>query len=67
MKKTKIEIKNIDGDVIFTHEEEDNSIRKTLELAVINGVSLIGADLSNANLKGANLSGADILIYIVLI
>ena len=34
-----IEIKNINGDVIYTHK----------------GATLAGADLEDANLKGANL------------
>ena len=65
-----IEIKNIDGVVIFKHEAEDNTITLTVEAAVSCGVSLANAnlagaclavaDLAGADLKGADLKGADI-------
>lgn len=68
--KTTVEIKSISGNVLFSYESEDNSIRKTLEKAVEVGVDLSGAnlrevDLSGAylvevNLMGANLSGANL-------
>ena len=68
--KTTVEIKNVSGNVLFSYESEDNSIRKTLEKAVEVGVDLSGAnlrevDLSGAylvevNLTGANLSGANL-------
>ena len=50
-----IEIKNIDGDVIFKHEAENNTIKLTVEEAVKKNVSLNGADLDGADLAGANL------------
>lgn len=65
-----IQIKNIYGDVIFKHEEENNTITLTVEAAVESGVSLARAnlegaclscaDLAYANLEGANLNGADL-------
>ena len=65
-----IEIKNIDGDVLFSHTAEDNTITLTVEAAVSCGVSLAKAnlagtclavaDLTGADLTGADLTGADI-------
>ena len=43
MTKTKIHIKSILGNVLFEHEAEENTLRKTLESAVLSG-----ADLRNA-------------------
>lgn len=68
---TKIQIKNrYTGGIIFEYECEDNSIRKTVEEAVMNkknlyvadlrGANLDGANLHSANLKGADLRGADL-------
>lgn len=54
---TKIQIKSIDGNLLFEHEAENNSIKKTVEAAVKNGVKLVGADLSHANLSFAKLTG----------
>ena len=61
--KIKIEIKNIVGKVLFEHEQENNTIKKTLEEAVerkihFEGANLEGANLEEANLKGAYLKGA---------
>ena len=65
-----IEIKNINGDVLFSHTAEDNTITLTVEAAVSCGVSLANAnlagtclavaDLTGADLTGADLTGADI-------
>lgn len=65
-----IEIKNINGDVLFSHTAEDNTITLTVETAVSCGVSLANAnlagtclavaDLEGADLEGADLNGADI-------
>ena len=65
-----IEIKNIDGVVLFSHTAEDNTITLTVEAAVSCGVSLANAnlagtclavaDLTGADLTGADLTGADI-------
>ena len=67
----KIEIKSRYTDkVLFSHEQENNAIRITLELAIkaradlskadLSGVDLSKADLSRANLSGVDLSGADL-------
>ena len=56
--KTKIKIESIFGKLLFEHEAEDNTIRKTLEEAVKNGANLRGANLRGANLGGANLGDA---------
>lgn len=56
----RIEIKNMTGEVLFSYECEDNTIRKTLERAVSKGVNLGGADLRDANLRGAKLRGANL-------
>ena len=66
----KIEIKDINGVVLFSHTAENNSITLTVETAVSCGVSLANAnlagaclavaDLAGADLKGADLTGADI-------
>ena len=62
----KIEIKNkYNGNVIYSHEFVDNSIKKTLIKACDNGVDLRGAnlrgvDLCGANLRDANLRDADL-------
>jgi len=55
----KIEIKNrYTNEVIFTYEQENNSIKTTVELAVKLKINLSGANLSGANLSGADLSSA---------
>lgn len=54
----RIEIKNMQADVLFSHDCEDNTIRKTLEKAISEGVNLEGADLRGANLRGADLRDA---------
>lgn len=62
----KIEIKKKNsGDVMYVHEEELNTLTKTLEKLVKEGLSLSdanleGADLWGADLRGANLDGADL-------
>ena len=53
-----IEIKNINGDVIFKHEAENNTVKLTVEEAVKKNVCLTLADLEGAELAGANLKGA---------
>ena len=62
----KIEIKDIIGKYLFTHECENNTIAITVEEAVKNGANLSdadlrGADLSGADLMGANLRGANLI------
>ena len=56
--KTKIKIESIFGKLLFEHEAEDNTIKKTLEEAVKSGAYLGGANLGDAYLGGANLGGA---------
>ena len=50
----KIEIKSIFGTLLFTHECDENTIRKTVEKAVAEGANLEGANLIGANLRDAN-------------
>lgn len=50
--KTKIKIESIFGKLLFEHEAENNTIKKTLEEAVKSGAYLGGADLLGANLGG---------------
>ena len=58
--KTKIKIESIFGKLLFEHETEDNTIKKTLEEAVKRGANLGDANLGGANLGGANLGGANL-------
>ena len=58
--RKKIEIKDIFGNVLFVHECENNSIKKTVEEAVMQDISLYKADLWGANLRDANLRGANL-------
>ena len=55
-----IEIKNIYGDVIFSHTAENNTVRLTIEEAVKKNVCLAWANLANANLANANLANANL-------
>ena len=66
-----IEIKNrFTSEAIFSHDQDGNSLKITLELAVkaranlsranLYGANLDGANLSRANLYGANLYGASL-------
>ena len=60
-----IEIKNIDGVVLFSHTAENNTVKLTVEEAVkknvkLNRANLANADLANANLRGANLANANL-------
>ena len=57
---TKIEIKTIWGELIFTHEKENNTVKDTLQEAVKSGAYLRGAYLRGADLRGADLGGADL-------
>jgi hypothetical protein len=57
----KIEIKNRwTGGVIYSHECEDNTIRKTVEQAVKDHAYLSNAYLRSADLSNAYLSNADL-------
>ena len=53
-----IEIKDVNGVVLFSHTAEDNTITLTVETAVACGVSLAKANLAGACLAGADLEGA---------
>ena len=60
-----IEIKDVNGVVLFSHTAENNTITLTVEAAVSCGVSLAKANLAGtclavADLKGADLKGADL-------
>ena len=55
-----IEIKNIYGDVLFSHTAENNSIKITVEEAVKMNVRLTLADLAGADLAWADLAGANL-------
>ena len=56
--KTKIEIKSILGEVLFTYEAENATIKDAVENAVLQKFNLIDADLRGADLRGAGLRGA---------
>ena len=73
--KIRINIKSIFGNVLFSFEKENNTIKDTLEEAYLEGAYLGYADLRgaylgganlgyanlrDANLRGANLGGADL-------
>ena len=58
--KTTIEIKSIYGNVLYKHTCEYNSVKKAVEKAVKNDVSLSDANLYNANLRSAYLRYADL-------
>ena len=55
-----IEIKDVNGVVLFSHTAENNSITLTVETAVSCGVSLANANLAGAYLAGACLAVADL-------
>ena len=54
------DIKNIDGEVIYTSASETDTIKQAVEQAVKAGADLRGADLWNANLRWANLWNANL-------
>lgn len=55
-----IEIKDINGVVLFVHTVKNNSIKITVEEAVKKNVNLLEANLTNAKLKGVNFKGANL-------
>lgn len=55
-----LEIKNIDGEVLFAYRMEGNNIKRTLRAAVCEGVDLTGADLRNKQLFDVDLHGANL-------
>lgn len=63
--RIKMDIKSIFGEILFSFEKENNTIKDTLEEAYLNYTNLEYADLKKANLQGINLrkinlKGADI-------
>ena len=60
MKPIKIKIKSIFGNVVFTHESENNTIKKTVEkfLRENEGKVINEVDLSNLGLSGINFSSS---------
>lgn len=54
------DIKNIDGEVIYTSASETDTIKQAVEQAVKAGADLRGADLSDADLRGSDLEGANL-------
>ena len=58
--KIKIDIKSIFGNVLFSFEKENNTIKDTLEEANLRGANLRGANLGGADLEDANLGSANL-------
>ena len=58
--KIKIDIKSVFGNVLFSFEKENNSIKNTLVEATLNGANLREADLCETDLRGADLGYADL-------
>ena len=58
--KEKIKIIGIYGRFLFSYEDENNTIKVTLEKAIKEDANLRGANLRGANLEGANLEGANL-------
>ena len=56
----KITIKNIFENVLFEHTCENNTLLKTLKVALKEDIDLKYVQLSNADLRYANLSNADL-------
>ena len=57
----KIEIKDRDtGEVLFSHECENNTVKITLIKAIEENADLWNANLRDANLRNANLRNADL-------
>lgn len=58
--KTTIEIKSLNGRILFSFKKENNTLKDTVIEAVKNKVSLRNANLQGINLQGANLQGANL-------
>ena len=58
--KIKVDIKSTFGNMLFSYESENNTIKKTVIKAVAENADLSGADLSNADLSDADLRDADL-------
>lgn len=62
--KTKIEIKSILGNVIFTYEAENATIKDAIQNAILQKTKLSGADLRGDDLSGAkNIETAYIPLF----
>ena len=60
-KKINIQIRSwLNGSVLFEYESVDNTIAKTVEVAVERSANLRSANLSSADLRYANLRSADL-------
>ena len=58
--KIKIDIKSIFGNVLFSFEKENNTIKNTLVEATLNGANLLEADLCETDLRDVYLENADL-------
>ena len=58
--KIRIDIKSIFGNVLFSFEKENNTIKDTLVEATLIGANLREADLCETDLSGADLEYADL-------
>ena len=58
--KIRINIKSIFGNVLFSFEKENNTIKDTLVEATLIGANLREADLCETDLRGADLEYADL-------
>lgn len=58
--KIRIDIKSIFGNVLFSFEKENNTIKNTLVEATLIGANLREADLCETDLRGADLGYADL-------
>jgi hypothetical protein len=58
--KIKIDIKSVFGNVLFSLEKENNTIKDTLAEAYLKDADLGDANLEYANLKGVNLRGVNL-------
>ena len=58
--KIKIDIKSIFGNVLFSFEKENNTIKNTLVEATLNGANLLEADLCETDLRDVYLEYADL-------
>lgn len=58
--RKKIELKRLDGKVIFSYECEDNSVVKTIDALRTSGADLRYANLGYADFRNANLRYADL-------
>jgi len=59
LKKIKI-LHRYNNTILYEYECENNSIKKTLEKAIVEDANLSNANLYNANLSNANLYNADL-------